>query len=183
MADVFAIFGILLFLGISFPGMLTAWWLLFPNNIERARIRLSITPWRCFWMGILTALIFGLPAFMLISAPSGAAKLVGWSLLALVLAGALSGAAGLTSELGRRLYGRSEDDRLPAGEYIRSAVILELAAAFPVIGWFLIIPITIITSLGAAVFALLRWMPNKKAKKLSSEDLKQTADGLSPSQV
>jgi hypothetical protein len=46
---------------------------------------------------------------------------------------------------------------------VRGAVVLELAAAFPFIGWFIIIPLTLIASLGATVFALLRWMPKAKA--------------------
>ncbi len=41
MADVYAIFGTLLALGIAFPGMLTAWWLLFPRTVEGAQQRLS----------------------------------------------------------------------------------------------------------------------------------------------
>jgi len=47
----------------------------------------------------------------------------------------------------------------PAGAFVRGAIALELAAVFPFIGWFLLIPLTIVTSLGATAFALLHWMP------------------------
>jgi hypothetical protein len=42
---------------------------------------------------------------------------------------------------------------------VRGAVALELAAVFPLIGWVIVIPLAIVTSLGATVFALLHWMP------------------------
>ena len=44
MADISAIFFILLIIGISYPALLTAWWLLFPSTVERARVRLDRTP-------------------------------------------------------------------------------------------------------------------------------------------
>ena len=47
----------------------------------------------------------------------------------------------------------------PLGAFVRGAVALELAAAFPVIGWFFVIPLTMVTALGATVFALLHWTP------------------------
>ncbi|NJN93776.1 MAG: hypothetical protein HC875_06645 [Anaerolineales bacterium] len=48
MADVFAVFGTLLSLGIALPGLLLAWRLLLPNHVARARQRLERTPWQCF---------------------------------------------------------------------------------------------------------------------------------------
>ncbi|HNQ95553.1 MAG TPA: hypothetical protein PKH47_12835, partial [Anaerolineales bacterium] len=50
----------------------------------------------------------------------------------------------------------------PFNAFIRGAVILELAAFFPLIGWlFVWIPL-LITSFGATAFALLNWMPRVK---------------------
>jgi hypothetical protein len=42
---------------------------------------------------------------------------------------------------------------------VRGAVALELAAVFPLIGWFVFIPVTFIMALGAFLFALVGWMP------------------------
>jgi len=39
MADMSAIFFILLIISIAFPSMLTAWWLLFPSVVARAQTR------------------------------------------------------------------------------------------------------------------------------------------------
>ena len=159
MADVSAIFGTLLALGIAFPGLLAAWWLLFPSAVERARLRLERTPWSCFWLGGAAAVIVSLPVGVLLALPFGPAKFAGFVAIALTLAAASLGAAGLAARMGERLTLRTEGRLSPAGAFLRSAVALELAAAFPGLGWFIVIPLAVVTSLGATVFALLGWLP------------------------
>ena len=100
MADIFAIFGILLTLGILFPGMLTAWWLLFPATVERSRLRLERTPWRCLWLGLGLAILAGTPIAILLALPSGVTKFMGGSLLFILLALAGLGAAGMAAKMG-----------------------------------------------------------------------------------
>jgi hypothetical protein len=168
MADVSALFGILLFLGLVFPGLLCAVWLLFPATVERARLRLDRTPWQCFWLGgVLTALI-AIPTTVLIVLPSGAAKFLGFSLLAIVLTIALVGAAGLASKMAGHLLAFSRD-LSPAGAFLRAALALELAAAFPLVGWFILTPLAIVVSLGATTFALLKWMPRISVAPATAE--------------
>ena len=97
MADISAIFFILLIIGISYPALLTAWWLLFPSTVERARLRLDRTPWQSFWLGgvVLAALL--IPTVILLALPFGPAKFLGWILIALTLAFSGLGAAGLAA--------------------------------------------------------------------------------------
>ena len=159
MANITAVFGILLTLGIAFPGLLTAWWLLFPATVERARLRLDRTPWRCFWLGGVMTALLSIPVVVLLALPFGLAKFLGWSLVVAALTMAGLGAAGLAAKMGDRLASRSSDSLSPAGAFVRGAVALELAAVFPFVGWFIVIPLAIVTSLGATVFALLHWMP------------------------
>jgi hypothetical protein len=161
MSDVSAIFGILLTLGISFPGMLTAWWLLFPSTIERAQKRLDETPWSCWWLGFALTFIAAVPTMILLSLPYGPAKFIGWTLVVLLLGLSCLGAAGLVAMMARQIS-RPSSNVITAGMFVRSAVTLELAAIFPVIGWFLVIPLATIISLGATAFALSRWMPREK---------------------
>ena len=71
MSDISAIFGILLTLGIAFPGMLTTWWTLFPDAVERASQRLEETPWSTLWMGIGAALLSAVPVLVLVALPFG----------------------------------------------------------------------------------------------------------------
>ena len=159
MSDILAIFGILLFLGLSYPGLLLTWRLLFPNLVSRAQTRLERSPWKCFWMGTLIALFVLLPAFFLISRPAGVAKLLGWLAAALLMAFSSLGAAGQAARLGSRLAGKSSQEEPSARFFLGGALALEMASAFPLIGWLLVFPLSTLTSLGAAVFALLHWMP------------------------
>ncbi len=159
MANITAVFGILLTLGIVFPGLLTAWWLLFPATVERARLRLDRTPWRCFWLGGIVTAVIAIPTVILLALPFGPAKFLGWIVIVAALASASLGAAGLAAKMGERLTSRSNGNLSPAGAFVRGALALELAAAFPILGWFLVIPLAIVTALGATVFALLHWMP------------------------
>ena len=159
MADVYAVFGTLLALGIIFPGMLFAWWLMFPGFVGKASTRIESTPWRCLGLGIALAIPIGLTAAVLFAIALGPANFLG----AVVLVGSLGfaslGASGLAAMMGRRLLPRSKENTSESAGFLRGAISLELAAAFPVIGWFIAIPLMVLCSLGAAAFALVGWMP------------------------
>jgi len=160
MADISAIFFILLIVGIAFPAMLTAWWLLFPSLVARAHSRVERTPWSAFWLGLILIIAVTLPIVILLALPFGPAKFIGWILLGAALAISTIGAAGISAHLGTRLSKHSS--LTPLSGFIRGAVLLELAAFFPVIGWlFVWIPIILI-SFGATGFALLNWVPREK---------------------
>jgi hypothetical protein len=167
MADVSAIFGSLLIFGIAFPGMLAAWWLLFPATVERARIRLDQTPWQCFWFGgILTAATV-IPVVILLLLPFGPAKFFGWTLIMVVLSISSLGSAGITAKMSTLLVKKSTAS--PAAAFVGSAIALELAIIFPLLGWFMVFPLTLVTALGATGFALLRWVPKAAPAPIPAE--------------
>lgn len=170
MADISAIFGILLFLGLSFPGLLTALWLIFPATVERARVRLDRTPWQCFWLGGVLMALVTIPATLLIAAGLGPTQFAGWSLIALALIFAAIGVAGLAAKMGQYLALR-DISLSSAGGFVRGALALELAAAFPIVGWLIVVPLTIVLSLGATAFAVMRWMPRPVQSTVSGEQL------------
>ena len=95
MADISAIFFILLILGIAFPAMLTAWWLLFPSVVARSQLRVEKTLTRTFWMGLVIVIALAIPIMILLALPFGPAKFLGWVLLAASLALSSVGAAGI----------------------------------------------------------------------------------------
>ncbi len=66
--------------------------------------------------------------------------------------------------MGERLGARSGNTLSPIASFVRGALALELAAAFPVIGWVIFIPFAIVTCLGASAFAVLRWVPASMAR-------------------
>jgi hypothetical protein len=162
MADISAIFFILLILGVAFPAMLTAWWLLFPSVVARAQLRVEKTLARTFWMGLVIVIALAIPVITLLALPFGPAKFLGWILLAVSLALSSIGSAGVAAHLANRLAQQSNIGAL--GAFVRGAVLLELAAFFPVIGWLFLWPFLLFTALGATAFALLNWMPREKTQ-------------------
>jgi hypothetical protein len=159
MADISAIFFLLLILGIAFPAMLTAWWLLFPHLITRAQTRIDKSLASSFWLGLVIVIALTIPIFFLLALPFGPAKLIGWILLGASVALSSIGSAGIAAHLGTRLTQQSNIS--PLSGFVRGAIVLELAVFFPIIGWvFLWIPM-LVTAFGATGFALLNWMPRE----------------------
>jgi hypothetical protein len=160
MADMYLIFGSLILLGLSYPAMLLIWWLLFPERVERARIRITENPKRSLGMGILFGIAAAIPGIILFNLPSQFTQVLGWIWLVLVLGCASIGTAGLAADLGLRLNWKTEGYFQSPGAFLRGALAWELASAFPIIGWLLIIPLGTLIALGGAVPALL----SKKSK-------------------
>lgn len=160
MADISAIFFILFIIGIAFPAMLTAWWLLFPSLISRAQTRVEKTPWGTFWMGIIVVIALAIPIIILFALPFGPAKFFGWILLGASLTISSIGSAGIAAHFGKRLSLNNNFSALSS--FIRGAVILELAAFFPLIGWLFVWIPMLIMAFGATAFALLNWNPREK---------------------
>ena len=162
MADISAIFFILLIISIAFPCMLTVWWLLFPSVVARAQLRVEKTLARTFWLGLVIVIALTIPIIILLALPFGPAKFLGWILLAASMALSSIGSAGIAAHLGERMK-QTGNTCSPLNAFVRGSVILELAAFFPVLGWFFLWPLTLITAFGATGFALLNWMPREKA--------------------
>lgn len=167
MADISAIFFIILIIGVAYPALLTAWWLLFPAAVDRARLRLERTPAKSFWMGLVAFFAFLIPILIFMSLPSGLLKFMGWVLIALMLTFSSLGAAGLAARFAERLNRLGSFS--PLGAHVRGAVIIELASFFPILGWFIFFPLATITTLGAAAFALLHWMPRATSAAVQTE--------------
>ena len=136
--------------------MLLTWQLLLPKFVDRAEQRLDLTPWKCLFVGTGLVLVSLLPLIILFNLPGFQA--LGFVGVCSLLAVTSLGAAGLASLMGQRLHGQGLNVS-PVGATIRGAVAMELAAAFPLVGWFVFIPLTFLITLGAAVFALLGWEP------------------------
>jgi hypothetical protein len=159
MADVYAVFGTLLALGIAFPGMLTAWWLLLPEQIYRAEQRVAQAPWRCLGAGIGVGFPIAILASLLLALPLGVFKFLGASLTVFTLGFASLGAAGIVARMAKRLRSDAAVEVRSARDFILAAVALELAAVFPIIGWFLAIPVTLLVALGASTYGVFGRRP------------------------
>ena len=163
MADISAIFFILLIISIAFPAMLTAWWLLFPALITRAQTRIEKSLARSFWLGLVIVIALTIPIVILLALPFGPAKFIGWILIAASLALSSIGSAGIAAHLGERMK-QAGNNYTSLSAFVRGSVVLELASFFPVLGWFFLLPLALITAFGATGFALLNWMPREKTQ-------------------
>ncbi len=162
MADVYAVFGTLLALGIAFPGLLTGFWLMFPTAVGRAQERLERTPYRSLFFGLGAVIATALIVSLLSAVPVGAFKFAGAVLSFVALAVATVGAAGVACSMAARLQRMTGGLSSGIGAFVRSAVALELAAGFPLVGWFVVLPACLIVAYGAGLFSLLRWMPRPR---------------------
>jgi hypothetical protein len=131
--------------------------------VGRTERRLVQTPWLCFFIGAGFLAAYLVPVIILFNLPGGGFKLMGFVAVLGLLAFTSLGAAGLAAIMGQRLG----LDSSAAGATIRGAVAMELAAVFPLIGWFIFIPVTFIVALGATLFALLGWMPRPSQRPVS----------------
>ena len=155
---------LLLIVAVAFPAMLSAWWLLFPSIVERARLRVEQTPMQSLWLGVLILIAAGIPTFVLLALPFGPAKFIGWIVLGASLTLSSIGSAGIAAHIGARLARQSNFSAL--GGFVRGSVVLELAAFFPVLGWFFIWPLLLTTAFGATGFAFLNWLPRAKSVRV-----------------
>ncbi len=150
MADVFTVTFLILGMLITLPALWLLMRALFPAAVDRSRGRIAATPVRCFLAGLLPAVL----ALALMAQPAPAGKGLGVVLfLVLVLISGI-GLAGLSTIVGERLPSTADDGR-PWRGMVRGAVCLELAFLLPVLGWLGILPIALVTGLGAAIMALV----------------------------
>lgn len=153
MADTMAIFFVFLGMLLAFSGL----WLLcrglWPGAVERAAERCTKRIWPYFLAGIpLTLVTIILSRILLVLGPVG--KIAGVGLVCLYLLQAHTGVSGLVTAIGRRLPS-SFDERSPWRATLRGGIALELTYLFPILGWFVVLPASIIIGTGAINVGLL----------------------------
>ncbi len=157
MADVYTVTLIIIGLLISLPALLVGLNLLMPGVTIRAQVRLRETPGKSFGLGAVLTAVFLLIILVTFQIPGpGQAFGVGFAVAAMGL-GTL-GAAGMARLLGERIRPlvKPNSDMM---NLLRGAVVYELACLVPFVGWFIFAPLVGMMVLGAAVFALIGWMP------------------------
>jgi hypothetical protein len=151
MTDNLTIFGLLIIVVLSYPATLTACWLIFPERVENARMKIIEEPKRSFWIGVLTASMAAIPGAFFFAVQAQFFQLLGWIWLAVVLSFASLGSAGIAADLGLRVNWKNDGAFLSLGAFLRGALIWELTALLPLIGWVLVIPVGTMLSLGGTI--------------------------------
>ncbi|MEW5985578.1 MAG: hypothetical protein AB1791_02995 [Chloroflexota bacterium] len=167
MTDVYIVTLSLIGILISLPALLVALNLLLPTLTGHAYTRLARTPGRCFVLGLPVAL--GFIVWMAITTQARFGLLRSSAFLVAVLGMGLGtlGAAGLARLLGERI-GRQAATPSSISSLVRGALVYELACLVPGVGWLLFAPLAGITVLGAAVFAVLGWLPRPEPVPVTS---------------
>ena len=153
MADVLAVFFVVLGLLLAHVGV----WLLcrglWSGHVERASAQVSDNLVLTLLAGVvpvLGALVFGI---VLSQVAGGIGKAAAALFASAFLLYAHAGLAGAVAEIGRTLGSR---DELPWRSIARGGVALTLAFVFPILGWFVLLPLSIVLGAGASSIALVR---------------------------
>lgn len=153
MADVLKFFLIIT----GFLITLVCYWLLFegltPGRVRRAQDAYHHHPWRTLLRGILIGIPTILLGLALLNAGPAPIKFLSFALLFALTLIALLGSAGLARHVGARLH-TARDAYEPWRPVLRGGTVLALCFVLPGVGWFVLLPYTLISGLGAATLAL-----------------------------
>jgi hypothetical protein len=151
-ADVYKILYILL----GFYAVHVSYWLLaaglFPALVRRECDNYGSHPVKTIVVGLLTFGPIQLLGWALTQAPNPAVKIFGTTILLLSALLAFVGSAGLAMRIGEGLKAEI-DERSPWRRTFRGALVLGLSFNLPLIGWFVVLPLTLISGFGAFVLS------------------------------
>lgn len=155
--------------GITIIALLGAVNLLLPSPVAKTHNNLEEAPGRSLLLGLVNFIFFGLLAvvFFWLSEQSGSFGrgifiLISIIILVGVAIFALLGLSAFAKLLGERIG----NAKTPFASDLRGGALLLLAALAPYVGWFLFLPLVLLTGFGAAISALVR----RKPKELPAEE-------------
>lgn len=178
MADTMAIFFVILGLLIACPAL----WLLcrglWPDIVASAKTDCTKTLFKPFMVGlpITGAAIFAVILLGKLPQPMGGISSLG--LLCLFISYASTGVAGLATVVGERLPSPA-DAQCPWKATIRGGIVLELSYLLPFLGWFVLLPISIVIGTGAATRAILQSRSKKNRSGITFSDNTATVGTIS----
>ena len=135
---------------LALPAMLVFMNLALLSVSDRATHRLSrggITP---FFAGLGIILLIGVPSSMLMAAGSIFQLFGSLSMLCLLFWGFM-GLAVVARLVGQRLTALYEREESPLSQTVAGSLVLSFSVAFPLIGWIIIFPFSLLIGLGAVM--------------------------------
>ena len=153
MADTMSIFFVILGMLLAFSGL----WLLcrglWPEAVVAAADRCSKRLWSSFLVGLPITIGMIVLTKTLFSVLGPVGKIAGVGVVCLYMLQAHTGVSGLATSIGRRLASPIDEQRAWRST-LRGGVVLELTYLLPFLGWFVILPASIIIGSGAANLGL-----------------------------
>ncbi len=154
MADTMSIVFVILGMLLAFSGL----WLLcrglWPEAVAAAADRCSKRLWSSFLAGLPITIVMIVLTKTLFSVLGPVGKVASVGVVCLYMLQAHTGVSGLATSIGRRLASPMNEHRAWRST-LRGGVVLELTYLFPFLGWFVILPASIIIGSGAANLGLL----------------------------
>ena len=154
MADTMSIFFVVLGMMLALPGL----WLLcrglWPEAVAAAAERCHKRLWSSFLAGLPITIMMVAIAAILFNVLGPFGKIAGLGVICLYMLQAHTGVSGLATSIGSRLATSRDEQRLWRST-LRGGIVLELAYLLPFLGWFVILPVSIIIGSGAANLGLL----------------------------
>ena len=152
LADIVMWFLIIVGLLLAFNSYWLASAALFPAMVGRTHAAYT-RPIRVLLVGAVLAVPLIFLGAAIASAPNPVVKLLGLAIISIPILVGLVGSAGLSQRIGQGM-GSSLDERQPWRRVLRGGVVLSLLFLFPFLGWFVVLPATLLSGFGAAALAL-----------------------------
>lgn len=126
---------------------------LLPKVSERSKAALQQSPWRAFFIGLANYLFLGGVSLVLLGTEIELLSLIGLVIAAFLSGVTAIGFVGLVMLVGERLTSLHGQQISPLKQLIGGGVAVSLAGLLPLLGWFVLTPILLMLSFGAAVLA------------------------------
>ena len=143
---------------IAYPALLILLNVLFGKTTSRVAYRLDKGMKVSFFVGLIIVVIGGFAVVTLISAGS-VLQLVGFILYLLLSFWGAIGNASLSRVFGMRLTDMGENERSSLYQMLSGGFILTLSFAFPLVGWFVVMPIMTCIGIGSMTINLFSRKP------------------------
>lgn len=147
---------------LGFYVIMLSYWLvayaLAPSLVSGSRTSFENTPWKNILVGLLVGAPIAAVGFLLFAIPNPAFKILGFAVILLPLLMGLFGSAGLCEKIGIGLLMKHEEGR----NWLRvllGGIVLGLTFLFPLLGWFLVMPLVLISGIGAL---FLSWRARRR---------------------
>ncbi len=140
------------YLILTWAGLIIAVALLVPGHADRARIQAQDHTAKSIVAGLAMLIPIAFALAMVQGAPL--LRFLGMLVIFASAGTLVLGSSGIALILSKRISG-SGTDASEFGGLLRGALVYSLGLGFPFVGWFLFLPVALITSLGAGVRALI----------------------------
>ncbi|MCI0487893.1 MAG: hypothetical protein L0229_14975 [Blastocatellia bacterium] len=162
MADTMAIFFVVLGLLLAFPSLWLLCYGLWPDASLAASAKTDKNILKPFLVGLPVTAVMLVMAAAMKNLLGGLGNIAAGVLVSIYVVYAGTGVAGLATTIGQRLKSQS-DAQQPWRATLRGSVVLALTYLLPILGWFVILPASIIVGTGAVTMSLFNLKTDKVA--------------------